>query len=348
MVARFSRFRITYLISFLTGKPKTFFKHVAVLLFSATVAIFIAWLPTVLSSDNLENLYILDVLVGSVSVSLIVAIPFFISRWNLDPRSLQSVPKPLANVAVGFLISAIFSWPFLGALTWVSAWVYFRKATLPVSAATIIVVLVTLTFMLVTTRFSASLTEILFNTDRKRKLRNLIAVVLLSVLTPIVINVFNSVSKPEDAEALNELVNFVEFTPAGLPFYTLQNISNGNTYEVIFGLSLSVMMLALVSGVTISLLIRQLRSVPRPDDSSFTTLRLGWFEVLPATPTGAIGARSIIYWLKDPRYRVSLLAIPIIPFSVVAILKFAGVSTAFLSFVPLPLVLIMVAWMLHN
>ena len=56
----------------------------------------------------------------------------------------------------------------------------------------------------------------------------------------------------------------------------------------------------------------------------------------------------MIYWLSDPRYRVSLIALPVIPFLVIAVLKFAGVDSLPLSFLPLPIVLTMIAWMVHN
>jgi ABC-2 type transport system permease protein len=39
---------------------------------------------------------------------------------------------------------------------------------------------------------------------------------------------------------------------------------------------------------------------------------LGLLGTLPGTPAGAIAARSIIYWLKDPRYSASLIVIPLL------------------------------------
>ena len=42
-----------------------------------------------------------------------------------------------------------------------------------------------------------------------------------------------------------------------------------------------------------------------------TRTGLGLLGTMPATPAGAIAARSIIYWLKDPRYSASLVAIPL-------------------------------------
>jgi ABC-2 type transport system permease protein len=41
--------------------------------------------------------------------------------------------------------------------------------------------------------------------------------------------------------------------------------------------------------------------------------KLGLFSILPGTPAGAVAARALIYWLKDPRYAGSLVVIPLLP-----------------------------------
>src|SRR5690606_38809782 len=39
----------------------------------------------------------------------------------------------------------------------------------------------------------------------------------------------------------------------------------------------------------------------------------GWFRRLPSTPLGAVTARSLTYWARDPRYFGALLVLPVIP-----------------------------------
>ncbi|MFF2773109.1 hypothetical protein ACFVUP_39030, partial [Streptomyces bacillaris] len=41
--------------------------------------------------------------------------------------------------------------------------------------------------------------------------------------------------------------------------------------------------------------------------------KLGWFGILPGTQSGAIAARCLTYWFRDPRYLRQLLVIPLIP-----------------------------------
>ena len=40
---------------------------------------------------------------------------------------------------------------------------------------------------------------------------------------------------------------------------------------------------------------------------------LGWLGRFPATPRGAIAARALIYWLRDPRYLQSLIVVLVMP-----------------------------------
>src|SRR5699024_880052 len=36
-------------------------------------------------------------------------------------------------------------------------------------------------------------------------------------------------------------------------------------------------------------------------------------KIVPATPTGAVMARALVYWLKDPRYAIGVLMVPMLP-----------------------------------
>src|SRR5690606_346903 len=40
---------------------------------------------------------------------------------------------------------------------------------------------------------------------------------------------------------------------------------------------------------------------------------LGFFSRFPATPTGAVAARTATYWLRDPRYSGAIAVVPLIP-----------------------------------
>ncbi|MEO6532768.1 MAG: hypothetical protein ABIO06_04230 [Pseudolysinimonas sp.] len=75
----------------------------------------------------------------------------------------------------------------------------------------------------------------------------------------------------------------------------------------------------------------------------------GWFRRMPATPAGAIAARSFIYWLRDPRYRAVFGILPLLPIVTGIAFFIGGVPLRVGAFVPLALMVLVLAWsMVHN
>lgn len=52
---------------------------------------------------------------------------------------------------------------------------------------------------------------------------------------------------------------------------------------------------------------------PPHEQASTRDRGLGWFGRLPATPLGAVVARCLTYWARDPRYAISLILVPLAP-----------------------------------
>lgn len=75
----------------------------------------------------------------------------------------------------------------------------------------------------------------------------------------------------------------------------------------------------------------------------------GWFRGLPPTPAGAVAARSFIYWVRDPRYRVVFGILPLLPIATVVAFWIGGVPREVAAMVPLPLMVLLLAWStIHN
>ena len=75
---------------------------------------------------------------------------------------------------------------------------------------------------------------------------------------------------------------------------------------------------------------------------------LGWFTVMPGTPGGAIAARSLIYWFRDPRYIVNFIVVPIASVVIVLPLLFVGVPVSTVALIPVPLMALFFGWLAHN
>ena len=63
---------------------------------------------------------------------------------------------------------------------------------------------------------------------------------------------------------------------------------------------------------------------------------------------GGIAARSLLYWLRDPRYVVNLVIVPIAAGVVVAPLLLVGVPVEYVALVPAPLMALFFGWLAHN
>jgi ABC-2 type transport system permease protein len=109
------------------------------------------------------------------------------------------------------------------------------------------------------------------------------------------------------------------------------------------------LLLLLALGVAWALTVRYVLRASQRQPRAKAARVPGWFRRLPSSPWGAIAARSLIYWVRDPRYRVVLAVLPIVAVVVGGILSVAGVPAGTTALVPLPTVLFLLSWVsLHN
>lgn len=348
MVTTLLRIRLVYLANFFRVTPKQFFKNLLIILVGLGVAVGLAFAPVAIMTNNPELLHDFDIIFGSMVVALICAIPFFTDKWNIQSRVLQNVASAPAKISVALLVTGVFTWPFFWVVAWQVAYMSFRPEIPLTNALTWLAFVAVLVLLLVATRLSASVNELFFDTDRKRKMRDIICGLLLFCFASVSVIMLANATDPSSAESIHELAGFLSWMPAGAPFAGMGFLSEGLAIEATVTLMFAVVAIALLYGVTISLMIRIQQTAAGPELPVEQQMKLGWFDLFIAKPASAIGARSMIYWLSDPRYRVSLIALPVIPFLVIAVLKFAGVDSLPLSFLPLPIVLTMIAWMVHN
>ena len=75
---------------------------------------------------------------------------------------------------------------------------------------------------------------------------------------------------------------------------------------------------------------------------------LGWFAVAPGTPGGAIAARSLVYWLRDRRYLVNAIVIPVAAAIAMVPPLVAGASWSLVVLLPVPIMALFFGWLPHN
>lgn len=86
-------------------------------------------------------------------------------------------------------------------------------------------------------------------------------------------------------------------------------------------------------------LMRALETPPGQSGGTRAVAGLGTFRLFPATPWGAVAARCLTYWFKDPRYAMSIIMVPLIPIFIWFMFGRDGDFTAMLFIAPIIAVL---------
>jgi ABC-2 type transport system permease protein len=96
-----------------------------------------------------------------------------------------------------------------------------------------------------------------------------------------------------------------------------------------------------------NVLVRIMLDIPDRESRTKHYDGLGWFDTFKLGPVGAISARSITYWLRDPRYLMSLIVLPILMFLTIP-LSLAGIPMQTLALLPVPAMCLFLGFTLHN
>ena len=180
-----------------------------------------------------------------------------------------------------------------------------------------------------------------------RNVFGLIALALLALAAPL-FGVLALLDWP--AVGVTELRRWavvLSWTPFGAPWSAPGDVAAGEG-------GLAVARLAIALGTVGLLWLVWERIVHRAVSSSATvrearrTDGIGVFAAFPATQTGAVAARSVVYWIRDPRYSVPPLLLPVIPIVLVAAFALAGVPGEITVWLPVPLVCLVIGWLVHN
>jgi len=281
--------------------------------------------------------------IGSLVVAAFWLIPFVVrTTGGLEPRAFAAFPIAPRRLAAGLSLAALPSIPVvllvLLLLTTAVAW----------ASAGPGIVLVALGSGLLTIAIAVlgSLVAAGLSGDRLavRNTSGAIAVLLLAVLTPVLAFVDWSAL---GFTYLRRLAEVLAWTPLGAAWAVPGDLMLGRPGEawlrlLIAAATIAILWLGWAALVRRDLVLPGRRTVGRG------VSRLGAFGLMPDTPGGAIAARSITYWLRDARYAVPLLILPIIPVGLVLALWLAGIPWSIIVWLPVPIVSLLIGWSVHN
>jgi len=267
---------------------------------------------------------------------------------TLEPARFATFAVPRRQLVLGLLVSSLVSVPaavtaILG-LTTVITWSRSGLALLVAPVAAVVAVLTCVALSRVTsTAFSAM--------SRRRRGREAVSVMVLLLSVGLGIlgsSVMNRLSTPG---LLPQLADVLGWTPLGLAWSAPADIVDGAVGSGLLRLALAVVFLLaalLAWDALLRAALENPRGVPGGRSSHLSTrdTGLGWFARMPATPAGAVAARSVTSWQRDPRYLSSVALMLLIPLGLLLPLLSGGSSLWALAMAPLAGFLL--GWSMHN
>ena len=346
MVARLCRLRLTLLRNAFRGTPPQVARRVlvGVLAVAATAAlVFLSqWIVATPGERSAIDTVIVSVVLAAAGV-----VPIFAHRSHLEPRHFAHLPVESRTVATGLLVSTGMTWPALLLLTWLVLLLGVRSEWHAVWWAAILGIVLAWSLAITAARVASAAAKLLIAPRHAGTVRAVGVLLLIAALPVVVFAVAQALSSPDGA-VTRDAASLLGWLPVGAPLAGIAAAAAGDIGGALLHFAVAAALILVLMIVWYSLVRGALHRIDRPVDASVARAGLDWFERFPAAPAAVIGARALTYWVRDPRYRVSLAAIPIAPVFIVVALWVAGVEPHVLALVPLPVMLLLLGWSVHN
>ncbi|MGO2660045.1 hypothetical protein [Mycetocola reblochoni] len=231
----------------------------------------------------------------------------------LDPSRFSHLPIATDTLLRAAFVATLLGIPGIVTIVAVLATVIPWTVSLPAALAALIGGALGVVTCVIASRVVASLANRLAAGRRFREVVGLIVIVPLVLLAPLLNLIGAAASSLTDLPGI--VAPVLAWTPLGAPWAIPADVAAGHGGVALLRLLLCLAVIALLAlawkRVTIA-------SLGRPATASTRTRSrsgAGLFDVVPATVAGAIAARALIYWFKDPRYSrqlVSVVALPVL------------------------------------
>ncbi|WPU08001.1 transporter [Pseudarthrobacter oxydans] len=267
--------------------------------------------------------YAAVVLGGSAAIVGWGIVPVVASATDmtLDPARFTTFAIPMNQMLAGLALGGLIGIPGLAtslvALATVVTW---SRAVLPALAAFAGAVLGVMTCVVIA-KVVTTATASLAASRRFKDISAVAFMVPLVLMGPIVAGVGQGISS--SAGFLPGFARMLSWTPLGAPWSIAGDVAAGEPGAAALKLLLSAATLAALAWAWKVLLERALVTPPYAGSGKRKGGKLGLVGVLPAVPAGAVMARCLTYWFRDPRYSGSLVVIPLLP----VVLLFQGSQT---------------------
>jgi len=347
VVAHVLRLRLALLVGTFRGDPQTVSRGLVgtVLLVGATAAA--CWGILSVQESSTAAVGAITVFCGAALTLAFVVAPLVSAVTDpLDPRRFRVFALPPDALAGALALAGLLSVPVLAlsalAVCAAVAWVAAGASVV----AAILAVLVGVATCVLFARVALGVAGIVFAERRSRELSGLLLVAVLVIVVPVGVFLGSLDWRGTVPGPLQQVVDVLSFTPVGAAWAFPLLFARGDASGVL-ALLVALATLFLLGFAWRALVRHALSTIEKP----LTTRErggLGWFSVVPGTPGGAVAARSLVYWLRDRRYLVNTLVIPVAAVATVVPLLIAGVPGNVAALVPILFVALFFGWLPHN
>ncbi|MEV8368812.1 hypothetical protein [Microbacterium sp. NPDC064584] len=348
MAAHVLRLRLALLIGALRGDAGHV-RRTVLALFLLVAATAVACWALLTLQDAATPVVLAVIVLGGSAVTLGFALAPLVAGATdpLDPRRFAVLALPSGRLAAVLAVAGFLSVPTFALLAVsVCAAIVWTAHGVPWPAAVIGVVLGVATCVLLA-RVCMALTALFLRERRSRELSGLFALAVLVVVVPVGVFFASLEWRGRVPTQLAEAVATLAVTPLGAAWAYPGRVAQLGTGSATASLLVALGTLV-VLGLLWALLVRLMLSRTERPLSGRERGGLGWFAVAPGTPGGAVAARSLVYWLRDRRYVVNVLIIPIAGAITTVPLLIAGVPPQIVALVPVPIIALFLGWLPHN
>jgi len=348
MVAQLLRLKLTLLRNNFKRSPWQLVAMIVALAYGLGLAAVVTGGLFALRNSTPDIARAIVVVFGSLVVLAFLLLPLvFGVDDTIDPRRFSLYGIPTSKLALGLVLAATVSVPTLVvtifALAQIVTWSRGPAPTLLALLAAIIIV----PTCVLAARVSSGIASLFLASRRARDVAGILLIAVLAVSAPFVALLAGLDWQASGLPIVRRIAAVVSWTPLGAVWSIPGDVAEDNAAAVLPHLLIAVAFLGVLWLAWRVVVGTMLVTQPHEAAAKHYT-GLGWFERLPATPTGAIAARSLTYWSRDARYRVALVVIPIVPIIMVAALVVGGIPWSFIAWIPVPVMALFLGWSPHN
>lgn len=313
MVAHLLSLRLRVMGNTLSRSPWQLVAVIIGAVYGFGILVLIAVGMHVLNSSSASLIRTVEVLAGSATLAGWLIVPLLTSGIDqtLSVAKLRVFPIASDRLLVALAVCGVLGVP--GAVTLLAglltslAWTHHPGVAVVAVLTSVIAVLT----CICGSRMVESLNSSLASHRRYREISGVLILIPLLLLGPLITVLSRGLTHA--SQTLPALAEALSWSPLGAAWSIPAEVAKAHPGAALAKLAISVATLAVVILIWRRSLAIALVTTQQPVTKSAARGAIGLFARFPATPVGAVAARSLTYWVRDPRYSRQLILIPIFP-----------------------------------